>query len=669
MKRTPFYLAVLMCLLTRSAAFAADGFVLAYPNEPSRIFKSTDEIVLSIPDKMSDEELSSIFIELDGVDITQSFSLNGSEAVYQPSESYLSGRHTLRVVKAGAGQSLTEVKRWQFLVAAADGTVPDRMVTIEGTVDGTYAARLLDNIDDSHVEPDLQNIQSQADVSLNGQAGTWAASLTANGFANTDNDNNPGGDGMEIGEYLIDAKNTLDDFSMRFRLGNHDIDADNLLLNQFHRRGFSGFIDSVKNRIHAGGFFMNPSPLSGNRNLTGLNEDDQQIAGAYGTWQPSGQLGDKLELEGTLYQGEGSENGSGSVSVFSDANEGRGYQLGVKSSLIPDRLILRAQAAHTNFDQDSSGTDFEAQDANAYKMSLLWVPYESAETESGTPRDIQFEASYFRSDADYQSLLNTSTESDREIWDLKSSYLYDQWTADGYVTWLRDNIEGNPLLPADGSLQGGVNISYALPAEAFGAPVLSFGGLFSDDRRLDTPSGYTGDDLDRLTSSLNAGVTFSFEDTTWNVMHTYTELNDKADSANDNVSHYTDLSLEYRVNDRLTLSPGIQSEWVTQESEGSSQNWHLSLGEEYQIIPEKLTHRAYVTSQIDRGTTVSDGRHYGAETELTWVLQQAQINKPGYALSLNGQYDNDTNTYDPADEEIEEGRVFVRFKVTAPFAR
>lgn len=660
-------LALVACapLVFWSLPARAEEYVFLYPNDPSRVFRGTDELILDLPQDLSDEELSDLYLELDGIDVTQSVVLDGTRVTFYPASPYAAGHHMFRIVKLGKNAKLTEIKRWQFSVADGDGQVPDKTVTVEGALNGVYSLRAWDNIDDQSDEPNVQNIQSTADVSVAGQAGRWAGVFTANGFANSDRTRNPAGDGVEVGEYLVNVKNEQDDFSTHVRLGNHDIGASNLLMDHFHRRGVSGFIDTVKNKLRIGEFSMNPASSSGNTNITGVEKDGQRISGGYASVQPFAALGDGFELESTYYTGKGSEDGNGAASTSgSSFSEGTGYQVGLKSVIFPDFLTLRTQFARTDFDEDGRLQTLSKKNANAYNVSLFITPLEA-----NSDRTLDIEASYYRAGADFQTLLNSAAEKDREIWETKAAYLYNGLSLDTDLSWQRDNIGGDPLVPTDGSLQGNSQATYTPTEELFGAPVFSLGGSFSKDDRLDTPAGYTGDGLDRLTTSLNGGVALSFDKTTWSLDHTWTNLNDEAVFGNDYTSHYTDLTLSYRVNDRLTVSPGLQSEFLDDAAEGGSQNWHASLGLDGIILPDRLWNTTNISSQIDKGTGTADGKHYTAETEFTWLMKQAETNVPGFALALSGYYDNDTDTTPDDDEENEEGRVFLRLKFSAPFAR
>lgn len=665
-KRTALGLAL---SLFSMPALAAEDFSLGFPRAPSRVFTGDDILTLHIGEGIDDEALSSLFLELDGVDITERVELEGSVITFRPENSHAPGRHTLRIVKLGTTAKIEEIKRWTFLVSGEDGIVPDRAVTLEGVVNGTYTARPWDNYDDETDEPDLQNITSEAEVSVNAGGDKWAASFDANGLANSDRGLNPGGDAKEVGEYLADTSLSHGEADLRVRLGNHDPGAENILMDQFHRRGVSAFVNNKDDAFKAGGFIMNPAAQIGNDNISGVEEEDQRIGGVQGTWRPLPALGEKLELESAFYTGEGGQDGAGSASVYSDNPEGHGYQVGVRSALVPGRLNVRAQYAHSAIDEDGRNATFDEESANAYDLSATYFPYSSAETSDGVPRGLELGVRYYRAGTDYKTLMNNGAESDREIIEARGDYYYDNWTLDGDIAWLRDNIDGDALVPIDSSLQGRAQASYTPKTGLPGMPVFSFGGSFSDDRRLDSPANYQGDGLDRLTTSLNGGVVLSFEAVTWTLDHTYTQLDDDAQSVSDYTSHYTDTGLDFRVSEFLTISPGVQSEFLDEAETGESQNWHARLGVESAIIADRLYSTTHLSAQIDKNTDSADGRRYYAESELTWVMRHAELNRPGFALSLAGHYDNHADTDPFDDEEPEEARVFVRLKFSDRFSR
>lgn len=667
MKKLIATMAFLMSLFLCPVAAHAANFIFVRPGDPDRIFKQDEALVIELPSNLSEGELGSLFLELDGIDVTQRVSLEGIRAVFYPASPYAAGTHTLRLVRMGKNGKLIEINRWNFNVA---GGVPpiESQSSVSGNIDATYSYRVWDNYDDGAKEPDMSNLAAQGYLEAATQQDGWRIAFKGNGFANTDDDFNPSGDQLEVGEYLLSAENTGQVFATNFNLGSHDIGARNLLMDQFYRRGISGTLDWMQGRTRVTGFSMNPAPATGNHNIFGLQKSRQLASGLHATFQPISMLRDYLEFETTAYRGEGDMNGSGSVADTSIVNEGDGYQLGLKSQLIKNILGMRAQYARADFDDDGIRAGRDSQRDEAYGLTFQVNPLSNQTDDQGRFLQWEIQPGYYRAGTYFQSLLNPSAERDREIWNIKNNLIYGNLSLDGEVSWIQDNVNDVFGMPHDGSLQIWAQGSYAPESEMWGTPVFYLGGSFSDDKRLSAPAGFIGLDLDRQMWSGNIGTTLSFEKTTWSINHTYTTLNDGADPTADYNMHYTDLGLEYRISERLTLRPGLQAEFLHENIDGSSTSVHGSMGVQAIIIPDKLWNNSSVSMLINNGEN-PNGRTYNAETEFNWLLKQADINSPGYALAFSGHYDNVTDTWDTTDPEEEDLRFFVRLKLSMPFSK
>jgi hypothetical protein len=256
---------------------------------------------------------------------------------------------------------------------------------------------------------------------------------------------------------------------------------------------------------------------------------------------------------------------------------------------------------------------------------------------------------------------------DRNTYSATSNYLHGGTTIDGQLAWVTDNVNDESALPDNRSLNGWVQASHALDAQIPGRPVLFMGGSATDENRLDTPFGYIGPSLNRFASSANGGVALSYDTTTLNLTHTYSNLRDSIDGANDYDSHYTDLTMELRPSERFTFRPGFQMENTDQAATGDSRAYHFSLGSDMIIIPDKFWNNTNLSFLLNEGAnSVRDNTV--TQTEFTWLLKPAEVNSPGYAIGLAGQYGYMTDPVTRLVEDEKEGRIFLRLKVSAPFA-
>lgn len=666
MKKTFLALALLMGPSIYAPAVMASDFVFVRHGDPDRIFKRDEALMIELPPNLSAGELGSLFLELDGIDVTQRITLEGTRAVFYPASPYTAGTHALRLVRLGKNGKLVEIERWNFNVVGGEPPVESQS-SVAGTLDAVYSARLWDNYDQDATEPNIQNLAAQGTIDAAMQSGDWRLSLRGNGFANTDSDFNPSRDPVEVGEYLLRAENAGQVMATALNLGSHDIGASNLLMDQFYRRGFSGALDFRQGRARFAGFSQNPAPATGNRNFFGLSSGGQLATGVHTTVQPFKQLGERLELEATAYRGEGTTGGTGIAAIDTVADKGDGYQLGFKTHLVPDVLGMRAQYARADF-RNGLNTGFDDHRDEAYNVVFNFSPLRTRTDDVGRLIQWELQPGYYQAGSYFQTLLNPSAESDRQIWNIRNALVYGNFSLDGEVSYIRDNVNNIDWRPHDRSLQIWAQGSYAPEREMWGRPVFMFGGAFSDDERIrDAVIGTAGAWLDRQMWSVNGGAVLSFEKTTWTINHTYTVQYDDIDTLAEYGMHYTDIGLEYRVNDRLTLRPGLQTEFLREDIDGPSTAVHGSLGVQAIIIPDILWNTSSLSALLNEGDTPA-GRTFSAETEFNWMLKPAERNSAGYALAFSGMYDNVTDTDDTTDPEDEDLRFFVRLKLSLPYA-
>lgn len=661
-----FFLAALLGTATLSPALAAETFTFVRPGNPIRAFQQTEPLRVALPAGLQGDELNQLFLELNGIDITQTVRVENGVVVFYPSSPYDAGSQTLRLVRLGKNGKLVELSRWNFIVASAPPVSSPSSVS--GSVDATYSLMPYENGDQGET-PDRNNLASQFRVEGSSQQGAWQLKGRANGFVNTDAEFNPAGEGVEVGEYLLSAERPGDSIDTLLRLGHHDIGANNILMNGFYRRGASAQF-AFEDTATVTGFAQNPAALFGNDDFTGVENANQRVEGLHATFKPVPEKSDAT-LEATAYDGSGSlvttPMNTAVGAVETPSRDGRGYQLGLSSTLVQDYAALRAQAAHADFDPDGSGVVSPMQDDHAGRVSVVFTPLGKQLSDEGRVRLWNVELAYQQVGTLFQSLLNPMLETDRKTYSLGSNYLHDSTTIDGQLNWVTDNVNDLAVLPDNRSLNGWVQASHALDATIKGRPVLFAGAAAADENRLSTPFGYVGPGLNRFNGSLNAGVALSFEKTSVNLTQTYSTLDDDVTAASSYHSHYTDLTLELRPDERITLRPGLQMEHLNQKFTGASKSYHASMGGDFIIKPGKFWNNTNLSFLLNEGASTARNNTM-AQTEFTWLLKPAEINSPGYALGLAGQYGNMTDPETRLIEDEKETRIFLRLKFSAPFA-
>lgn len=643
---------------------SAEEFRFIRPGDPDRIFKSNEALMIELPANLASSELNSIFIELNGVDITQLVTIQGHNVVFYPSSPYASGSQALRLVRMGKNGKLVEINRWHFTVS---GEPPaEQPTTLSGTVDSTYSYMPWHSGRDSE-HPKNNNFNTQAQFQGATQAEGWQMTARGNAYLNTEDNYNPAGSNIEVGEYLLSAEKATETGSALFRLGNHDVGVDNILMNNFYRRGASAKLDMLGDGVTVTGFSQDPAPRIGNRNIIGVTEDDQRATGVHATARPVAALGNKLELEGTAYTGRGVQSSTGSTGSDVPQSSGNGYQFGLRSMLWENYLSMRLQQAYSQFDFDGPHNVYGAQSDDGQRFSFNLTPLGAQVSSDGRLQLWNVEMAYQKMGAFYESLLSQLEEGDREKYSVGTNYIYGGSTISGEVAWITTNVNDFSDLPTDRALNSWVQASYAPEEEWWGRPVFFAGGTFSDEGRQKTPGGYSGFGLDRTTHSVNVGTSLSFNETVGTLNHTFTKQNDNKLEGASYYTHYTDLTLEFKPLEWATLRPGVQMEWLTQTGTGESRSAHASLGADIVIIPDTLWNYTNYSTLINGGGS-STRSNTNLESEFTWQLKSAEINSPGYALALAGMYGNLTDPDTNQVMQTKDARVFLRLKVSAPFA-
>jgi hypothetical protein len=641
----------------------ATEFKFLRPNDPElRNFQPNEPIIIRLPEGISEGELGNLYLELNGVDITQLVSLEGRDVIFSPASPQNPGAHALRLVKMGRNGKIVELSRWNFNVAG-QAEMPGGS-NIQGSADVTYSylAARDEGLDDG---ADRHQMHGKLKLKGSAQKGSWLFGGNLNGFASSDDDNNPAQDYVEIGDYLLSAERLSDTLSADLKLGQHKIDANNILVRNFNRRGASASIGVNGEQAVITGFAQNPQRSFGNDNFTGLQEQEQRLTGVNARVQPIASWGRKLELESTVYRGEGNVFGAGTGVPDVSEDVGSGYQFGLKSDLIEDKLSLRAQYANSRYDFDGSGTVIGPEDDRAYTASLTYAPLESGVTADGKVRKWTLEFSYSNTGSYFRSMANSLLEADRDRYALKSSLLYGNLLLDSEIAWLTDNVNDISTLPREGALNAWFDGSYAPEKAMWGQPIFTFGGKLSDESRQDTPIGYTGPDLDRVSGSLTGGVTMSHAGLMWSLSHTYARLKDHETDSNTYGSHFTDLTFEYQATNWLTLRPGVQYEYLDENADGASHAWHASLGTETVLLTDTLYNTSNISALLNSGETVA-GDEFTFDTDFTWQIRPAVLNKVGYAISVYGAYSS--IEADSTTDSTDDARLFLRLKLSSPFS-
>lgn len=669
MKKTLLAGISLFALVTLSTPAMAGGFDLLAPASAAR--GPFDPIVVSLPQNLSGTELNQLYLELDELDITQLVSLDGNRVVYRPQEALSAGRHKLRLVKAAPNDRIIEIATWSVIIGGSDvaAATPSAEVESHWGVDAnaTYSYLVADHFKEgTGIDP--HNLAGF--VSFDGERKSQGFKLTARGNAalDTEESNLTVPHKAELGEYLLTAEDSGVLSTETYKLGNHNAGLENLLVDDFYRRGLSMRSDIGPGRVFLTALAQDPAPKNGAGNPLGFTENDERAHAVNISIAPLASLMDDFLFDATLYQGRGGRDGAGTAGATSVDGEGNGWGLGLTRKMIGGRADVRAEYAHTSFDSDDIDP-LPADDGDAWRLTTRFLPIKDQTTDDGHFKRWSIDAGFQRIGTLFQSLANSGLAADMLRYTLDSNYIEGGLNLDSNAWYATNDVDRDPLLPEDQDMGAGIQMNWT-PATAdgtgfWGTPTFLMGANISDQTRIDTPAGFLGGDLNQQTVTANAGVTVARDNFTWSFTQTFTQFKDQADTTNDYTSHFSDLSAEYRAHERLLLRPALQAEFLDEKLDGASTGWFLNLGAESILIPEKLSNVSSVSFLLNNGNTSSHDTHT-AESEFTWHLKNSDNFSPGLALSLDGQYDHEENAATRTEDEY---TLFARIKVSAPFRR
>jgi hypothetical protein len=621
------------------------------------------------------ERLNNVFVQFDGDDVTSLVAMNGLTVTYDPPQRLAFGEHRLLLVEKQADGTFKGLQTWTFRVGGGGiaGT------TVEGTFQGQYKYLLADNLEgNDKIHPHSGNAAVTATATSGGQ--TWDSSATFNGFFDSHEENNePDQDHFELGEYLLSLHHQGEDVNTLLRAGNHDTGISNLLVDQYVRRGASAHFD-IGNYAAFTGFAQDPAVAIGNGNVTGFLRDDQRAQGAVArAYMFPDSYGKRLFAEAGFYDGEGAQQGDGTVPASNPTQEGHGWVAALEGQTQNDKANIRGEFSEAHFDEDGSGAVVADNTEAAWRGRLQFAPIASLNPEDGATKKWLLQALYQRIGTFYRALTNAGLPQDEHRMTLTSNYLQDtlNWTLEGY--YVQNNVDDIGNIPTDHG-RGALTQLTVTPAwfdssitpESFlGRSTFNAGASVSRETRLDTPAGFLGDGLFQTTWTANAGWAVAYDKFSVSLGNTWSEFDNEAVGLNSYRSDFTELAVNWTPTDRLTVTPSAQVQLTKDKIQHSTQQYFANLDTSYIIIPDKLTNTFHYSAVFDDGTA-ADNQHI-VSTEFVYKLNEATRNSPGFSIGLSGDYERGVPSSlpvvppVPGPVEDENYKIYLSLKISAPF--
>lgn len=672
--KTRLFTGVLLAGLTLAQPALADVAALTSP-APGSMLAVDGNISFTIRDgAISPDRLNNVFVQFDGDDVTSLVAMNGLTVTYDPPQRLSAGEHRLLLIEKQADGTFAQLQSWTFRVGGGVAGA-----AVEGTFQGQYRYLLSDNLQgDEKIKPHSGNAALTAKASAGGQ--TWDTSATFNGFFDSKSENNqPDEDHFELGEYLLSMRHSGDAVNTWLRAGNHDTGISNLLVDQYMRRGASAQFD-IGQWATLTGFAQDPARAIGNGNVTGFAREDQRAEGVTArAYAFPSTYGKRIFAEAGMYEGQGRQQGDGTVPAANPAEEGDGWVVAAEAQSLDDKKNIRGEFSEVNFDADGAGAVVQEDREAAWRARLQYAPIATLNSDDGATEKWLLQALYQRVGTFYRSLTNAGLPQDENRVTLTSQYIKDTlgFNAEGY--FVENNTDEVVALPTDRGqgLMAQLTLTPAFlwkdtdPASFLGRSVWNAGGSYAHEWRHDTPVGFGGPGLDQNTWSANAGWAVAYDRWNLSLGHTWTEFDSEASGINYTRSNFTELSATWMPSDRFSITPTAQVQVTKDKIQHTTQQYFAGIDTAWTVIPEKLSHTFHWSSVFDDGTAADNQQV--VSTEFTWQLNQPAYNTPGFALALSGDYERGgpVNTAIippiPSATKDENYKVFLSLKVTAPF--
>ncbi|HEY9548176.1 MAG TPA: hypothetical protein VIR45_01630 [Kiloniellaceae bacterium] len=634
----------------------------------SEIRGRSEPIVILLPADLDPATYERLAVELDDLDVTAFVTVEAGSLTLLPPEALATGSHSLRLIERGADGAILERGAW-ILDVRHSALLRD--FTLRADLAGEANARVADG----GISTPSQHVTAESGGTAEAAAGgeQWRLSAQGNYLYNSQLELGLDQRNLDIGEYRLDGDYLNDDFFAGLTLGDHDTGIDNLLMQDFYRRGASFRAGTADDRLAVTGFVQRTEALVGTRHVVGISHDEDRIQGASVSFRPIESLQDNILLTGTFYTGEGSDGGFG-IATDEVINEGSGWSVAADTLWFDEALRLRGEYAQAKFDFDGKDEGFGPESASAYGLLASVEPLRGATLDGNT---FTWTVGVQREEVDtfFQSLANPSLQPDRETTSLFTDFYWDEFAAQVRIDHQLNNVDDLDYLPTDrnvGVYFNGTYTPFIEPLEDgslpwYGQPFFGISATLFEIDRLDPSDDFPDDDANNATRSVTFSTGANYTTWSWNLSHTVYSFDDHVNVSSDTLNNTTGLSAYLLVDDWLTLSPSLQWDSFEDLDTGDdNRTLNLGLGADITMIPETLTASLYysLNHRLGDGDTPDSSSVNG---EIVWTLRPPEVNKLGIALAFTGFVQETNDDFDNPENDLQY-QAFTALRLSLPVA-
>lgn len=561
-----------------------------------------------------------IAVEIDGVDVTEFVRVENGQVIIAPGAPLAAGNHQATVYIL-SGNSYSVAGSYSFQTATNSGDA------------GTSASLVATH----EVGVRSVNDQSEAFANSAGEARleTLDKSVTvwANYLATSREADQIEGKPLNIGEYLIELRQSGKHLDLTGRIGHQTLSYDTVLVNNITRRGLSLEATRPGERFELGLFGLKTTEILGAENILGLSDEDDRMFGGRLAFRPF--YNSDIRFAVQSYEGEGAPK----LGVLPGL--GSGTSVSIDGTAIDGRLRYGAAYARVKWDEDGLNGALPEEEADALLANL---DYDVLTGENG--RYLTLGIGYERVDDNYYSLANPGLPigTGKDKIQITADYTTDRLTLFASADTARTTYRFYNPSPVDRVSRVALDGTYLLANPGFLADAsLRFGGAYDQQKRLETPPlAPEPEDWDGIT--FYVGLDKNNDLGGWGVDYTYLREDNKSQPSLDRESHAVSGWFDQSINDRLNLN--IRSTLTQFETPATGTYWRRegTLGLGYEIDPARWN------LALDMGLT--DTEEPGVESGsyvsgvLTWsfnpsadLVFNAGYYKGSYAVESGEDHD------------------------------
>lgn len=585
-------------------------------------------------------EMESLFIMLDGLDITQVVGLSSDGFSYRPIQVLPPGAHTLMVSGTSSqGESFSQEFGFttRHYKSVEMGYSENELTTV---AQSTFAKS--DSLEDK--APDIRfeaNLRSRSQLQEKGFNVAFNANLR---YLHQDTPTiAPEKTGADVIDFLLSANHTKGALTTHAEIGDTNIVLSENTLPSLHRRG--GQLSFGSDTVAVGGFSVNSAQTFGYDGIGVGSDADMHINGWYGDLNL---LDSRLRLR--LVHSSGGETGSSFGSATNETDkEGNVSGIVLTTNFFDGRLVTDFEYDRAEFDGDISDS-LEAKEDNAYRVQF----------QGGVDR-YTYSLAYRYIGSGYGVVGNQGLEKDRAGIALNGGAGFDRHTL--YLTYNRyqDNVDNDDTRPVIVTHTGVVDYGY----QGFESVPITFSYQKEAAQSSDEP--LLTDPTDRNIDTLSGTISYSHN--AWNIgfQSSYALTDDKTDLDADTTLLTLTLMPQY-YSEAVSISPNLSYN-QTQDlaADIDTDAYTLGLDVQGRFSDEKFRYGLGGTLDF---TSTNDGS-VDQRTTVYYFNLDYQLSKPigGYITPVVGLRGESNEVDDQAFDQItRDYRFMLVFSTTTLFS-